>query len=188
MPRRFFGFSITQRSGALSKESAVDRFNEYIDALEAVFAEVKGWRRKAFDGGLKVALAGPDKFRGTAGGTYKSAEDTMYVRATPKVLKRTRGTYGAFDYIIIHELGHRYEYKHRTTVDVDFDKSEWVTTPYSRKEGEAFAELFALSNFGMKGDWDEKIKKFDDLMSAAKTTQRGELPPHLKAMLFTDPD
>lgn len=141
-----------------------DRFDEYVDALEAVFAEVKGWRQRAFNGGLKVALAGPDHFRGTAGGVYKSAEDTMYVRATPKVLKRTRGTYGAFDYIIIHELGHRYEYKHRPLA-MDFDKFEWVTTPYSRKDGEAFAELFALSNFNMTGTWGEKLAQFDAVMS-----------------------
>lgn len=136
----------------------------YVKAMEAVFDEVKGWHRKALGGGVKVALAGPKEFRGTAAGVYKSAEDTLYVRATPNVLKRTSNTYGAFDYILIHELGHRFERKHQ--VPIDFDRPEWWTSPYSRKEGESFAELFAISNFGIKGNWDQDIvKRFVDLMA-----------------------
>lgn len=130
-------------------------------ALEAVFDKVQGWRRKALSG-LKVALAGPKYFHDTAGGKYKADEDTLYVRATPAVLKRTRGTYGAFDYILIHELGHRYD--HKVGAKVDFDRQEWQTTPYSRNDGETFAELFALSNFGIKGTWGNTLDKFEALM------------------------
>jgi hypothetical protein len=140
----------------------------YAKALEQVFAELKGWRRKALDGTLHVALAGPEHFRGTVGGKYKSDKDTLMVRATPKVLKRTKGTYGAFDYIIVHELGHRYERKH--PVGRNFDSGEWHSSRYSRNEGEAFAELFALSNFGMTRDasetWDASLlEKFDKVMA-----------------------
>ena len=143
---------------------SAERFDEYVGALEEVFAEVKGWRRGAFAGGLKVALAGPSEFRGTASGVYRSREDTMYVRATPKVLKRSRGTYGAFDYIVIHELGHRYERLNR--LPVDFDRMGWRTTRYSWTDGEAFAELFALSNFGLTGTWDAEIlTRFEATMS-----------------------
>ena len=134
---------------------------KHAQELEAVFDEVQGWRRKALNG-LKVALAGPKDFHGTAGGKYKTDEDTLYVRATSAVLKRTRGTYGALDYILVHELGHRYERKFGTKVD--FERQEWQTTPYSRKDGEAFAELFALSNFGIKGTWDNVLGKFEALM------------------------
>lgn len=138
------------------------KLDQYVTSLESVFDEVKGWRRKAL-GGLKVALAGPKEFRGTAGGVYKSEQDTLYVRATPNVLKRTRGTYAAFDYIIIHELGHRYE--HKNHVPFDFDRTEWTTSRYSLKEGEAFAELFAISNFGLKGNWlQERVDQFETLM------------------------
>lgn len=134
------------------------------NSLDEVFRQVKGWRRKALDG-LKVTLADPKKFHGTAGGKYKADEDALYVRATPAVLKRTRGTYGALDYILIHELGHRYDRKHGTKFD--FDRQEWWTTPYSRNGGdEPFAELFALSNFDIKGPWDPVVKKFEDLMGA----------------------
>ena len=134
-----------------------------IQSLESVFDQVKDWRRKALSG-LKVALADPRHFHGTAGGKYKSSEDTLYVRATPAVLKRTRGTYGAFDYILVHELGHRYDRKHGTKVD--FDQQEWWTTPYSKNGGdEPFAELFALSNFGMTGTWGPVLEKFEQIMS-----------------------
>jgi hypothetical protein len=156
----------------------------YIKALEAVFDELKGWRKKALAGGLEVALAGPGEFRGTSSGKYKSSEDVLYVRATPKILKRSRGTYAAFDYIIVHELGHRYEYKRRPSID--FERQEWFTSPYSQKEGEAFAELFAISNFEIKGPWkQETVDRFEDFMTTGKVTEHEpvELPPHLKALV-----
>lgn len=136
---------------------------KYALAMEKVFDEIKGWRKKALSGGVKVAFASPRDFGGTASGKYKSGEDTLYIRATPAVLKRTHGTYASFDYIIVHELGHRYEYKNR--VPVDFDRSEWTTSRYSMKEGESFAELFAISNFDLKGPWDQgKVDNFEKLM------------------------
>jgi hypothetical protein len=160
---------------------------EYIEALEQVFASLKGWRKKALAGGITVALAGPKDFHGTAGGKYKVDEDVLYVRATPNVLKRTLGTYGAFDYIIVHELGHRYWYKRKP--QVDFDRSEWWTSKYSRKEGESFAELFALTNFGIAGYGDQKVyDRFEEYMTTGKSgdTEPVELPAHLRK-LFDKP-
>lgn len=139
------------------------KLGQYVTAIEAVLASVRGWRRKALTGGVRVVLAGPKEFRGTATGTYRSSEDTLYIRATPNVLKRAGGTYGSVDFIVVHELGHRFERKGR--VPVDFDQPEWITTPYSRKEGEGFAELFALSNFGMQGTWGAVLDKFEAVMS-----------------------
>jgi hypothetical protein len=154
------------------------KIGQYVTAMEAVFDEVKGWRRKAL-GGLKVALAGPKEFRGTAAGVYKSGQDTLYVRATPNVLKRSAGTYGSFDYILIHELGHRYERKNH--VPFDFERGEWHTSKYSTKDGESFAELFALSNFKMKGPWDQdRVERFEALMTGAKIEEKPGLPPHLQ--------
>lgn len=135
------------------------KLKKYVQQLDALFNSVKGWRKKAFAGQLKVALAGPKHFRGTASGVYKSGEDTLYVRATPKVLKRGEG-YGSPQYILIHELGHRYEYKQHPRID--FDRDMWKTTRYSRNEGEAFAELFALGHFGIKKahiEWDPAIQE-----------------------------
>jgi len=158
-----------------------DQLNDYIKGLEQVFDQLKDWRKKALGGGLKIALAGSNDFHGTSAGKYKSEEDTLYVRATPNVLKRTRGSYGAFDYIIVHELGHRYYSKRRP--DMDFDKPQWWTSKYSRNEGEAFAELFAISNFDIRGSWDRAIvDKFEDYMTTGKITETEpvELPPHLQ--------
>jgi hypothetical protein len=121
------------------------KLKRYTDRLDALFASVKGWRRGAFKGGLVVSLSGPKTFRGTSGGVYKSGEDTLHVRATPKILKREAGSYGSIDYILVHELAHRYERQNH--VPIDFERSEWWTTRYSRKEGESFAELFAMGNW-----------------------------------------
>lgn len=140
------------------------KFKKYVTELGSLFASVSGWRRKALTGTLKVALAGPAEFRGTAGGVYKSEKDTLFVRATPQVLKRGVG-YASPHYILIHELGHRYE--HKEHLPADFDKPQWQTTPYSRKEGEAFAELFALGHFGITQahtTWDLSIQKRFELL------------------------
>jgi hypothetical protein len=109
----------------------------------------------------------------------------LYVRATPQVFKRTRGTYGAFDYIIIHELGHRYERKRG--LPVDFDQAEWWTTKYSQTEGmggsESFAELFALSNFGLTGYGRPGVfDRFEAVMAGRDDPLKPELPPHLQGL------
>ena len=174
---------------------AESQLHKYADALESVFGELRGWRKRALEGGITVALAGPKEFRGTAAGTYRSREDVLYVRATPTVFKRAKGTYGSADYILVHEIGHRFDYKFKTPED--FDREFWHTTNYSTKENlsgstEAFAELFALSNFGMLpgdvgregigGKWDlQKLERFDLLMAeyAWKAVARLPIPPHL---------
>jgi len=158
------------------------KLGHYVTTLESIWDDLKGWRRKALSGGLKVALASPRDFQGTAGGKYKSSGDVLMVRATPKVLKRTHGSYGALDYILVHELGHRYERKHN--LPDDFDKSRWWTSPYSRKEGEAFAELFALGHFKIKGSWDGAVQeRFENLMVGRDEPTRPELPEHLQKLV-----
>jgi hypothetical protein len=160
-------------------------FRKYVKSLDGLFSSLRGWRRKALGKGLKVALAGPDKFRGSSGGRYVKNEDTLYVRATPKVMKRTAGTYGAPDYILIHELGHRYEEK--VGLGQNFDTMQWYTTRYSRSDSfagsEAFAELFALGHFGItkvrSNEFADAINRFEALMSgrkvaAAKSTHEVE--------------
>jgi hypothetical protein len=139
---------------------------KYVERFEAIFHALKGWRRAALKGGVTVVLAGPTAFRGTAKGVYRSAEDALYVRAIPAVLKRGEGYAGA-EYIIVHELGHRWERYNR--VPVDFDRSNWWTTKYSQKEGESFAELFALGHYGgtvaNAGTWDPLInERFEGVM------------------------
>jgi hypothetical protein len=145
-----------------------DNLIKYATRLDSLFNGLSGWRKKALSGGLTVALAPPKNFRGTSSGRYSASEDTLYVRAIPKVLQRSGGTYGSVDYILIHELGHRYEKLHK--LPVDFDKPEWWTSKYSRTESmsgssESFAELFAIGQFNLTGPWDQsKVERFEKLM------------------------
>lgn len=150
-----------------------DKLRKWASEMNALWASIRGWRHKAItaSGGLKVKFARPQEFRGTSSGKYRSSEDVLYVRATPNILKRTGGTYGAPDYILVHELGHRYEWRVKGLPE-DFDKSTWWTTKYSRSEGESFAELFALGHFGAGiqhvsaavNDLGARIERFERVM------------------------
>jgi len=168
-----------------------DTLKKYVSRLEAIINSLHGWRAKAAKSGLKVVLASPRDFRGTSGGKYKESEDALYVRATPDVLKRGGESYGSFEYILVHELGHRYD-RHYPT-GVDFDRPEWWTTKYSRKEGfglsEAFAELFAIGHFGLQGPWDQKVvEKFEALMQGKKDDEgRPPTPEHIRKLLERRP-
>lgn len=151
---------------------ATKTFQNYVKALETLFGMVGGWRAKALGGNLTVSLAGPDAFRGTAAGKYVKATDTLLVRATPKIMQRTPGQYASPDYILLHELGHRYEEKFGTK-GYDFQGHQWHTTRYSLTEGlsgasEGFAELFALGHFGIRKvekEFGEIVDRFENLMS-----------------------
>lgn len=148
---------------------AEDNLVKYATRLDSLFSSLSGWRKKVLSGGLTVALAPPKNFRGTSSGRYSSSEDVLYVRAVPKILQRSGGSYGSVDYILIHELGHRYEHLHR--LPVDFDQPEWWTSKYSMTESlsgasESFAELFAIGHFSITGPWDKsKVERFEKLMS-----------------------
>lgn len=141
---------------------------KYSARLSQLFHGVRGWRAKALTGNLKIVFASAQDFNGTTKGKYKSAEDLLLVRTTPAVLKREAG-YASLDYILIHELGHRYEHKVKD-LPVDFDKPPWWTTRYSRADSmagsESFAELFAIGHFGITGNWDAAIlDRFEKVMA-----------------------
>ncbi len=137
-----------------------------IDTVEAAFGSLKGWHQKALAGGVKVVFAGPKEFRGTSSGSYHQADDSLFIRATSggRLDKTPAGTYGSLGYVIVHELGHRYERK-QPSLPRNFDSGGWFTSRYSLKEGETFAELFAISNLGITGPWDPDIvTRFDAVM------------------------
>jgi hypothetical protein len=157
--------------------------NTYIKRLEPIFQSISGWRQKALTGGLKIVLASPKDFSGTAGGKYKDSEDALYVRTTPAVLKRGEG-YASFEYILVHEMGHRFERKNH--LPTDFDRVEWYSTRYSYKEGEAFAELFALGHFGIRGTWDPKVERFEKVMTGHPVEARPGLPEHLRKFIYPE--
>lgn len=126
------------------------RFLGMVREVGQVLRELDGWRQRALSGGLRVILAGPGDFGGTASGKYSLEMDALLVRATPNGrISRGGDRYGGLAYVITHELGHRYEAKFHTP---NFETNAWRTSKYSEKEGEAFAELFALSNFGITSD------------------------------------
>jgi hypothetical protein len=147
--------------------ASADRFGAMIGTIEGVFSALRDWRQKALDGGLHVVFAGPTDFTGTASGKYRREQDQLWIRATPggRIDKGGSG-YGGLAYVITHELGHRYERKHH--VPYDFDRPEWFTSRYSQKDGEAFAELFALSNFGITAYKPDVVAKFEHLMTTGK--------------------
>jgi len=143
--------------------------NNYVKKLDRVFGDLKGWRKAALtaSGGLTVALAGAGDFRGTASGKYKVDKDILYVKATPAITKRDKG-YASPEYIVIHELGHRYDYKVRS---ISLPVPTYYTTRYSVSGGgdEVFAELFALGHFGITETdrkWDSDMQDhFEKMMS-----------------------
>lgn len=139
---------------------------EMVKTIEHVFANLHGWRKKALSGGVVVVFKGPKDFRGTSSGTYKRALDQLWIRATTGGrVERGGSGYGGLAYVITHELGHRYENKNH--VPYDFDRPEWHTSRYSHNDGETFAELFALSNFGITNQGDPAVlERFEKLMGA----------------------
>ncbi len=170
--------SVEGKATAVTREKAVGgntyvnmvgandaKFDTMIAEIEGVFGSLRGWRQGALSGGVTVHLAGPKDFRGTASGKYNESGDVLWIRATSGGRIERAGTgYGGFGYVITHELGHRYERKHH--VKYDFDRGEWHTSRYSATDGEAFAELFAISNFGLTGAWAPGIvERFEKLMS-----------------------
>ncbi len=140
------------------------RLNGLIDTIESAFHGLKGWRRKALDGGINVMFLGSKDFHGTVSGKYKTDKDQLWIRATPGGRIDKGGTgYAGLAYVITHELGHRYEHKQRVPSNVE--GNGWYTSPYSLKEGEAFAELFALSNFDIRGTWGDTLDRFERIMT-----------------------
>jgi hypothetical protein len=142
-------------------------FEKYVKRLAGIFTSLAGWRGKALKGQLTVVLKPPEEFKrkgkGTSTGRYVRESDQMWIRATPNVLGRASG-YASFEYILVHELAHRYERYH--PLPLDFDRPEWWTTRYSRDEGESFAELFALGHFKYTGTWDQsRVERFESTMT-----------------------
>src|SRR5688572_19091026 len=143
-------------------------FRKYAEKIDGVLSRINGWRAKALSGSLTVVFQGAHQMK--VQGKYVASKDEMWVKATPAVMRRGEGTYGSPDYILVHELAHRYDRLHGT--GFDFDRPEWWTTEYSQKEAfvsESFAELFAIGHFGLNGTWDKGIvTRFEALMSGSE--------------------
>ena len=128
-------------------------FKERVNELESFLKTLKSPHNKTLGNNLVVRFVRKEESKSSA--KYKRDKDEIYLRPDRKI---TDGDgYGSFVYVLLHELGHRYEESHNTK---EFESVEWITTPYSMKDtlsgNEHFAELFALSH------WPEKYPKYQD--------------------------
>jgi len=125
----------------ISKAKKIDKF----------LKTLKGYHKKAISKPLTIIFKPTKLFKAKA--KYNEQHDQIWVKQGSKV---DNELYGHLLYIIVHELGHRYEKFYGLP-------SKWkdtYTTDYSKKEGfaasEAFAELFAISH------WPNKYKEYSD--------------------------
>lgn len=125
-------------------------FEQKAKAIDKLLKSLKGFHKKAIFKSFKIIFKSSTQMKPRA--KYKSQLDEIWVRHNAKV---DNELYGHLLYIIVHELGHRYEKFHGLP-------SGWrdtYTTDYSRKIGfaasEAFAELFALSH------WPKQYKEYE---------------------------
>jgi len=144
---------------------AEKRFKETANIIDNLLSRLSGFHKKALVGDLVVRFVKADKLRAKA--AYKSQLDEIWISETyTREVNSTK--YASLPYIIIHELGHRFEYK--VKVPSWFVYSQWATTKYSTADtmhdGEQFAEVFALSFFGTQEfpNLADKVNLFIDKM------------------------
>lgn len=151
---------------------AEKRFKKTADVITSLLKRFKGEHKKALRGELIVRFKSKSEMRSKA--VYKSILDEIWILDSPKVSKLLdKELYGWLPYVIVHELGHRYEkfIGHPNW----YDRNRFITTSYSKQEhvaggGEDFAECFALSFFGSKKlrakgheEWGHKVDEFKKL-------------------------
>lgn len=139
------------------------RFISTTKKIDSFFKNFKSKYKLPLQKNLEVHFKYSKEIRAKA--VYKSLLDQIWVKESSKV---DTEAYGHLLYILVHELGHRiqkiFPYE---TPPVDFDKPEWWTTDYSRKEGESFAELYAINFFGVKA-YPEYKKQIEDFKQIFK--------------------
>lgn len=138
-----------------------DKFLYNIDVVENTLSTLKDYHKDSAIG-VKVKFVGSNDIKSKA--KYKTDQDTLLINSS-KV--KPSNEYGGLEYVIVHELGHRYLKMHRQ--NWDYDAQEWETTRYSQVDSmtgeEKFAELFALSNWKSKySQYADKIKKFEEVL------------------------
>lgn len=130
------------------------RFKENAKGVFELLKGLKGFHRKAIEKPISISFKKASDMKSKA--TYKSESDEMWLKESLKLDPEER--YGSIQYVIMHELGHRFERKFGHPEN--FSESNSYTTDYSKTESwsgsEPFAELFALSN------WKDKYPQFED--------------------------
>ncbi len=122
--------------------------DNFMDRFSGRYKEVLSFKNKwVKDDVNKLHIYFVTQEKSKARATYKTAQDIIYIRS--RDIDTETELYGHLKYVLVHELGHRYEYhKNLESVFGDrFDSAAWWTTDYSKRndEAEIFAELFALN-------------------------------------------
>lgn len=140
-----------------------NRFKECITHVDQFISTLQGPQAKAAKG-VKIIFS--KKFSAIQDGMDQVAEyqprtDTIVIN--PDKVVNSGSVYMSMNYVVLHELGHRYLKLHPQKWNIDEDR--WATTPYSKVKGpnqkeEKFAELFAMAK------WPTTFSKYLDTLKA----------------------
>ncbi len=136
-------------------------FESKIKTIDSFLKKLTGIYKKTTKD-LHIVFVKKSESKATA--KYKTNEDIVLMRPDRVVGGEV---YGSAVYVLLHELGHRYEQKNK--LPDTFTDNKWTTTKYSRTDSfslsEKFAELFALSFWESKyPEYSEQIEEFKGLM------------------------
>jgi len=135
------------------------KFQQHSNYIAGELKKLKGFHKKALKGGLKIKFVKKDECKSKA--KYKGDKDELYIR--PDRMEKGDG-YASLIYVVLHELGHRFERKVKSYNNVPY------TTKYSKTQSfdgdEAFAELFAISHW--KKDYPEYKKQIAEFTKMVK--------------------
>jgi len=151
--------NVTFHNGSSMSEA---RFKKTTKTIADLLKGLKGFHKKALSKPLEIHFKYTKEIRAKA--VYKGLLDQVWVKESSKPID----LYGHLLYVIIHELGHRYEFLHKRPKD--FEDRDFYTTKYSRTEtmagSESFAEIFALSHWPDKynDDYSDQIERFNAMM------------------------
>lgn len=146
-------------------------FIKFSKDIDSFLDELSGYHKNSLNPTLNIYFVKKEDSKAKA--VYKTSLDSVYIR--PDKIK-AGNEYASFNYVVLHELGHRYlQYNNSKVKKVlgDYDSVQWITTKYSMVDSmsgeEKFAELFALSHFNYKNSpfntYTKTIDKFQSLMS-----------------------
>jgi len=136
--------------------SSYKNFLNNVDTVENFLKTLKGYHKKALKN-VKIKFVSSSDMKSAA--KYRGSEDLLMINVSK--MGNTKEEYGSLPYVVLHELGHRYEKYNPQKWNTD--SQEWITTKYSMVDtftgGEKFPELFALSN------WKSKYPEYKDIIS-----------------------
>ncbi|ARN69948.1 MULTISPECIES: hypothetical protein [Vibrio] len=151
----------------LSEKAFLAKCKDLVQTINSL----DGFHARAMEGSVKISFVGAKDIRSLA--KYDSENDEVLIKHTSL---SDNELYGHMRYLLVHELGHRYENKFG--LPESFSDDWYRTTKYSFTESlsgssEAFAEVFAVSH------WPEKYNEYSDTINRFSTIMN-EYTPKLK--------